>query len=42
VTKEYQIERKFREARLYISTPVTNKMVLNYIGAQVLGLPRSY
>ena len=42
VTKEYQIERKFREARLYISAPVTNKMVLNFIGTQVLGMPRSY
>lgn len=38
---EYNIERKFRESRLYMVAPVTNNMVLNYISHQVLGLPRS-
>ena len=38
---EYNIERKFRESRLYMVAPVTNNMVLNYIGQHVLGLPRS-
>jgi len=38
---EYNIERKFRESRLYMVAPVTNNMVLNYIGQNVLGLPRS-
>ena len=39
--REYDIERKFRESRLYMVAPVTNNMVLNYISHQVLGLPRS-
>jgi acyl-CoA dehydrogenase len=38
---EYHIERKFREARLYMVAPVTNNMVLNYLSQNVLGLPRS-
>jgi acyl-CoA dehydrogenase len=38
---EYNIERKFRETRLYMIAPVTNNLVLNYIGQNVLGLPRS-
>jgi acyl-CoA dehydrogenase len=40
--KEYDVERKFRETRLYITAPVTNHMVLNFIGQNVLGMPRSY
>jgi acyl-CoA dehydrogenase len=39
--REYNVERKFREARLYMVAPVTNNLVLNYIGQNVLGLPRS-
>ncbi|SFB02647.1 acyl-CoA dehydrogenase [Lentibacillus halodurans] len=39
---EYNIERKFREARLYIVAPVTNNLVTTYIGQHVLGLPRSF
>lgn len=38
---EYHIERKFRETRLFMVAPVTNNLVLNYIGQNVLGLPRS-
>jgi acyl-CoA dehydrogenase len=40
--KQYDIERKFRETRLYITAPVTNHMVLNFLGQNVLGMPRSY
>jgi len=40
--QEYDIERKFRETRLYRVAPVTNNLVLSYIGEHVLGLPRSY
>jgi len=39
---EYDIERKFRETRLYSIAPVSNNLVLAYIGQHVLGLPRSY
>jgi acyl-CoA dehydrogenase len=39
---EYDIERKFRETRLYRIAPVSNTLVLAYIGEHVLGLPRSY
>ncbi len=39
--REYNIERKFRESRLYMVAPVTNNLVLSYIGQNVLGLPRS-
>ncbi len=40
--REYDIERKWREARLFRTAPVSANMVLNYIGQHVLGLPRSY
>lgn len=36
------IERKFRESRLYLVAPVTNNLVLSYIGSHILGLPRSF
>jgi acyl-CoA dehydrogenase len=39
---EYDVERKFRETRLYSVAPVSNNLVLAYIGQHVLGLPRSY
>lgn len=39
---EYNIERKFREARLFIVAPVTNNLVVSYVGQHVLGLPRSF
>jgi len=39
---EYDIERKFRESRLYKVAPVTNHLVLGYIGHTVLGMPKSY
>ncbi len=40
--REYDIERKWREARLFRTAPISTNMVLNYIGQHVLGLPRSY
>ncbi|HLQ34916.1 MAG TPA: acyl-CoA dehydrogenase family protein [Chloroflexota bacterium] len=39
---EYDVERKFRETRLLITAPISNNMVLNFIGQNVLGMPRSY
>jgi acyl-CoA dehydrogenase len=39
---EYDVERKFRETRLYQTAPVTNNLVLAYVGQHVLDLPRSY
>ena len=39
---EYDVERKFRETRLYTIAPVSNNLVLAYVGQHVLGLPRSY
>ncbi|MBI2890163.1 MAG: acyl-CoA/acyl-ACP dehydrogenase [Nitrospirae bacterium] len=39
---EYDVERKFRETRLYSIAPVTNNLILAYLGEHVLGMPRSY
>jgi len=39
---ERDVERKFRETRLYKVAPVSNNLVLTYLAQQVLGLPRSY
>jgi acyl-CoA dehydrogenase len=39
---EADVERKFRESRLYAVAPVSNNLVLAYIAQQVLGLPRAY
>ena len=39
---EYDVERKFRETRLYRVAPISNNLVLAYIGQRVLGMPRSY
>jgi len=40
--KDYDVERYWREARLFRIAPISQEMVLNYIGEHVLGLPRSY
>jgi acyl-CoA dehydrogenase len=40
--REYDIERKFRETRLYQVAPVSTNMVFSYIAEHVLGLPRSF
>ena len=42
LAEEYGIERKFREARLYLVAPVSNNLVLSYVGQHVLGMPRSF
>jgi acyl-CoA dehydrogenase len=39
---EYDIERKFRETRLYQIAPISTNLVLAYVGEHVLGLPRSF
>ena len=39
---EYDVERKFRETRLYKTAPVNNNLVLAFVGQHVLGMPRSY
>jgi len=39
---EYDIERKFRETRLYQVAPISNNMVEAFVGQNVLGMPRSY
>jgi acyl-CoA dehydrogenase len=42
LAKEFDVERKFRETRLYLTAPVSNNLVLAYIAEHVLGLPKSY
>ena len=40
--REYGVERKWREARLYQTAPISTNMVLAFLGQHVLGMPRSY
>ena len=40
--EEYDVERKFRETRLYTIAPVSNNLILAYLGQHVLDMPRSY
>ncbi len=40
--EEYDIERKFRETRLYQTAPISTNLILSYIGQHVLGMPRSF
>ena len=40
--EEYDVERKFRETRLFQVAPISTNMILSYIAEHVLGLPRSY
>ncbi len=40
--EDYDIERKFRETRLYQVAPVSTNLILSYVAERVLGLPRSY
>ncbi|MBM3487004.1 MAG: acyl-CoA dehydrogenase [Alphaproteobacteria bacterium] len=40
--EEYDVERKFRETRLYRIAPISNNLVLSFVAEHVLGLPRSY
>jgi len=39
---EYDIERKFRETRLYQVAPISTNLILSYVGQHVLGMPRSF
>jgi acyl-CoA dehydrogenase len=39
---EYDVERKFRETRLLTVAPISNNLVLAYLGQHVLGMPKSY
>ena len=41
-SKEYDIERKFRETRLYQTAPVSRNLILSYLAEHVLNLPRSF
>jgi acyl-CoA dehydrogenase len=40
--REYDIECKWREERLYKTAPISTNLILAYIGQHVLGMPRSY
>jgi acyl-CoA dehydrogenase len=40
--REFSIERKFRETRLFKISPISNNLVLSYLAQHVLGMPRSY
>jgi acyl-CoA dehydrogenase len=40
--REYDVERKFRETRLYQVAPISTNLILSYLAEHVLGLPRSY
>lgn len=39
---EYDVERKFRETRLYQVAPISSNLILSYVGEHVLGMPRSF
>ena len=40
--EDYDIERKFRETRLYQVAPISTNLILTYVADMCLGLPRSY
>jgi alkylation response protein AidB-like acyl-CoA dehydrogenase len=40
--EEYDIERKYRETRLYQVAPVSSNLILSYVGTHVLGMPKSF
>jgi acyl-CoA dehydrogenase len=42
LAREYEVERKWRETRLFSIAPVSTNLILAYIAEHVLGLPRSY
>ena len=42
LAQDYDVERKFRETRLYQIAPVSTNLILAYLGEHVLGMPRSY
>ena len=42
VAEEYDVERKFREARLYRIAPISTNLILSFVAEHELGMPRSY
>jgi acyl-CoA dehydrogenase len=40
--REFDVERKWRETRLYQIAPISTNLILGYLGEHVLGMPRSY
>ena len=42
IAAEYDVERKFRENRLYLVAPISTNLILSYLAEHVLGLPRSF
>ena len=40
--REYDVERKWRETRLFQIAPISTNLILSYLGEHVLGMPRSY
>ena len=40
--REYDVERKFRETRLYQVAPISTNLILSYVGEHILGMPRSF
>ena len=40
--EEYDVERKFRETRLYLVAPISTNLILSHIATQVLGMPKSF
>ena len=40
--REFDIERKFRETRLYRVAPISSNLILSYVGTKLLGMPKSY
>jgi acyl-CoA dehydrogenase len=42
VTREFDIERKWRAARIQRIAPISTNLILAYLGEHVLGMPRSY
>ena len=40
--EEYDVERKFRETRLYQVAPISTNLILSFVAEHVLGMPRSY
>jgi len=41
-SREFDVERKFRETRLLMAAPISNNLVLTFVGQNVLGMPRTY
>ncbi|MEI9965466.1 MAG: acyl-CoA dehydrogenase family protein [Caulobacteraceae bacterium] len=40
--EDFDIERKFREARLYLTAPISTNLILSHVATHVLGLPKSF